>query len=180
MDKKKTLAIFCGSSSPRNIKYIEKAKDLGHKLVKEKNWNLVYGGASVGLMGAVSDAVLRAGGRVYGIIPKFLVSRGVQHHDLYSIEIVDSMHERKALIYDRADAFLALPGGFGTLDEIIEVTTWHQLRLHNKPCFILNLDGFYDGLLKLLNNFSKEGFIKTTDLNILQEVKTVDDFLAKL
>lgn len=155
----KRLAIFCGSSNGASDVYIEAAKKLGKELVK-RNIALVYGGASVGVMGAVADSVLEEGGYVIGVMPSFLDDREIVHKNLTELIIVDSMHDRKAKMADLADGFLALPGGPGTLEEFFEIFTWAQLGLHNKPCGLLNINHYYDPLITLLNHMSDEQFLQ--------------------
>ncbi|MED4041381.1 TIGR00730 family Rossman fold protein [Niallia taxi] len=138
----KKLAVFCGSSNGASKIYIESAKKLGKELAK-RNISLVYGGASVGIMGAVADSVLNEGGYVIGVMPSFLDNREIAHKNLSELIIVDSMHERKAKMAALADGFIALPGGPGTMEEFFEVFTWGQLGLHKKPCGLLNINGFF-------------------------------------
>ncbi|MGG1616361.1 TIGR00730 family Rossman fold protein [Paenibacillus sp. NRS-1782] len=154
----KKIAVFCGSSNGAADVYREGAKSLGRELVR-RNITLVYGGASVGIMGAVADSVLEAGGHVIGIIPSFLENREISHKNLSELIIVNSMHERKAKMTELADGFIALPGGPGTLEEFFEMFTWAQLGLHNKPCGLLNINSFYDPLVSLFNHMSAEQFL---------------------
>ncbi|GBQ33274.1 lysine decarboxylase [Acetobacter fabarum DSM 19596] len=141
---------------------------------------LVYGGASVGLMGAVANAVLAGGGQVTGVIPQALVAREVAHNGLEDLRIVGSMHERKALMADMSDAFIALPGGIGTLEELFEVWTWTQLGNHAKPCGVLNVNGFYSTLGTFLDHVVAEGFLKPAHRAILQVGQTPEDLLDRL
>ena len=166
----KRLCIFCGSASGKSPKYEKLGLKIGELLVKN-NIGLVYGGASIGLMGAIADSVLKNGGEVIGVIPKSLVDYEVAHSGLSELFVVDSMHQRKQLMYDKSDAFLSLPGGMGTLDEMFEVLTWTQLKYHEKPSYIFNFEGFYDSLLSYLSHSNAEGFIKDEHLNLLQEIK---------
>ncbi|MCC6179465.1 MAG: TIGR00730 family Rossman fold protein [Chloroflexi bacterium] len=152
------ICVFCGSRSGTRPEYVELARRLGETLVRHRI-GLVYGGASVGLMGAVADAVLRGGGEVVGVIPEALVSHEIAHDHLTSLHVVGSMHERKAMMAKLSDAFIALPGGFGTFEELFEVVTWAQLGLHRKAFGILNAGGFYDNLLALVDQGVREGFI---------------------
>lgn len=154
----KKLAVFCGSSNGASDIYIKGAKALGKELAK-RNIALVYGGASVGIMGAVADSVLEEGGHVIGVMPSFLEKREISHKNLSELIIVDSMHERKAKMADLADGFIALPGGPGTLEEFFEIFTWAQLGLHHKPCGLLNINYYYDPLIALFNHMSKEQFL---------------------
>ena len=145
-----SLCVFCGSSTPPDPRYRDAARALG-TLAAARGVGLVYGGGSVGLMGAVADAALEAGGSVTGVIPAGLFSREIGHAGLTALHEVGSMHERKQLMYDLADAFVALPGGLGTLEELAEVTTWAQLGLHAKPVALLDVDGFWDPLIAQLD-----------------------------
>lgn len=154
----KTLAVFCGSRNGASPVYVEIAKQLGKELAK-RNIALVYGGASVGVMGAVADSVLNMGGKVIGIMPSFLEEREIAHNNLTELIVVDSMHERKAKMAELADGFIALPGGPGTLEEFFEIFTWAQLGLHHKPCGLLNINHYYDPLIALFNHMSDEEFL---------------------
>ncbi|MFE4426536.1 TIGR00730 family Rossman fold protein [Peribacillus butanolivorans] len=154
----KTLAVFCGSSKGASTVYLEAAKKLGKELAK-RNITLVYGGACVGIMGAVADSVLEAGGKVIGVMPSFLEKREISHKNLTELIVVDSMHERKAKMAELADGFIALPGGPGTLEEFFEIFTWAQLGLHHKPCGLLNINHYYDPLVALFNHMSDEQFL---------------------
>jgi uncharacterized protein (TIGR00730 family) len=158
--------VFSGSNWGVRAEYGRAANELGELLV-EAGIGLVYGGASVGLMGAVADAVLRKGGEVIGVIPQSLVDKEVAHKGLHDLRITSSMHERKALMADLSDGFIALPGGIGTLEETFEVWTWAQLGHHVKPCALLNIEGFYDGLSSFLDTVLKEGFLKDVHRNML-------------
>jgi uncharacterized protein (TIGR00730 family) len=155
----KRICVFCGSSPGRRPEYCAAAEELAAELVR-RNIGLVYGGGNVGLMGIIADAVLRAGGDVQGVIPEHLMALEVGHKGLTKLHVVHSMHERKALMADLSDAFIALPGGFGTLEEFCEVVTWTQLGLHAKPCGILNVLGFYSPLLAMLDHAVQERFLK--------------------
>ncbi|MFA6236894.1 MAG: TIGR00730 family Rossman fold protein [Bacteriovorax sp.] len=172
----KKLCVFCGSAEGNSPAYLEMARSLGTMMAKN-NIALVYGGASIGVMGAIADAVMENGGVVIGIIPKLLVNYEIAHKDLTELHIVEDMHQRKKMMYDRSDAFLSLPGGMGTLDEMFEILTWSQLKLHTKPCFIYNFMGFYDSLLAYLNHSHKEGFIKGQHISMLSEIKEKEELL---
>jgi len=154
------ICVFTGSSEGRRAIYRTSAAALGRSLVSS-GYELVYGGARVGLMGAVADAVLAAGGHVTGVIPQALVDREVAHTGLPDLRIVTSMHERKALMSDLSDGFIAMPGGWGTIEELFEVLTWGQLGLHRKPCGVLNVDGYFDPLLAFLRHAMEEQFVRT-------------------
>ena len=152
------ICVFCGSSSGLRPVYSDAARAVG-RLLTQRKLGLVYGGGRVGLMGAVADSVLEGGGEVIGVIPQALVDKEVGHRGLTQLRVVGSMHERKALMMDLADAFMALPGGYGTLEEFCEVLTWSQLGLHRKPCGLLNVDDYYGALIGLLERAVSEGFL---------------------
>ncbi|MEO6263433.1 MAG: TIGR00730 family Rossman fold protein [Luteimonas sp.] len=154
----KSVCVYCGSNPGSKPVYAERASMLGTRLAKER-LVLVYGGGNVGLMGIVADAALAAGGEVIGVIPEQLVGWEVAHQGLSKLEIVANMHERKARMFDLSDAFVALPGGFGTLDEMFEMLTWRQLGLGDKPCAFLDVDGFYAPLLAMLDRMVEERFL---------------------
>ena len=162
--------MFCGSSFGSNKNYAETAKELG-KVIAKEGIGLVYGGARVGLMGEIASAVLNEDGDVTGVIPQQFIEKEVGHNGLTELHIVNSMHERKALMAELSDGFIAMPGGFGTLEEIFEVVAWGQLNLHNKPCALLNVDSYYDNLIKFLDHTVKENFIKPEQ----REMILVDD-----
>lgn len=155
----KRICVFCGSSPGSRPEYRRAAQDMAAELV-QRNIGLVYGGGNVGLMGEIADAVLRTGGEVQGVIPENLMALEVGHKGLTKLHVVRSMHERKALMADLSDAFVALPGGFGTLEEFCEVVTWTQLGLHAKPCGILNVLGYYTALLAMFDHAVEERFLK--------------------
>lgn len=155
----KSLCIFCGSSPGRQPRYLETARAVG-TLIAELGVTLVYGGGRVGLMGALADAALQAGGKVIGVIPRLLLEREVGHAGLTELHVVDSMAQRKLAMGDLSDAFLTLPGGIGTMDELFEAWTWTQLGLHRKRSGLLNLDGYYDPLIEFLDRCVNEGFLR--------------------
>ncbi|MDA1477998.1 LOG family protein [Bacillus changyiensis] len=155
----KRLAVFCGSSLGASKVYKEGAVQLGQELAK-RDITLIYGGASVGMMGTVADTVLAQGGQVIGVIPKMLEDREISHPGLTELIVVHSMHERKAKMAELADGFIALPGGPGTLEEFFEVFTWAQIGLHQKPCGLLNINHYYDHLISLFNHMTKEEFLQ--------------------
>lgn len=175
----KTICVFCGSSPGARPEYLHAARALG-TLLAGQGIGLVYGGASVGLMGAVADAVLAGGGRVTGVIPRHLVSKEVAHQTLADLRIVGSMHERKALMAELADGFIALPGGFGTFEELCEVLTWSQLGLHQKPVGLLNVLGYYDPLLALCDHGVREQFLKPEHRALLLCADEPPTLLARL
>ncbi len=153
------LCVFCGSSRGNNPVHVAAAQNLGRELA-QRGIALVYGGGNIGLMGALADAALAAGGHAIGVIPEALLAKEVGHCGLPDLRIVKTMHERKALMAELSDGFIALPGGFGTFEEFFEVLTWSQLGLHSKPCGVLNVSGFFDPLLELLNLSVAEGFVR--------------------
>ena len=159
MPELKTVCVFCGSNVGSHPAYTAAAEQLG-ALLARRQIGLVYGGGKVGLMGKIADAVLSAGGRVTGVIPQALMLKEIGHDGLTELKIVNSMHERKALMAELADGFIALPGGFGTLDEFCEILTWSQLGLHHKPCGLLNVNGYYDHFSRLLDHAVDEQFLR--------------------
>src|SRR5215813_14615637 len=154
----KRICIFCGSRTGTRPEYAETARTMGRALVR-RGIGLVYGGGCVGLMGIVADAVMGGGGEVIGVIPEALVTRELAHGDITQLIIVHSMHQRKAKMAELSDAFIAMPGGYGTFEEFCEIITWAQLGLHRKPCAILNVEGYYDPLLALFDRAVTEGFV---------------------
>lgn len=170
----KKLCVFCGSKEG-NEQYLNDAILLGHFLAKNQI-ALVYGGASVGLMGALADAVLEKGGNVYGVMPKSLIDLEVAHKGLTNFFQVSNMHERKQKMYDLSDGFMAIPGGLGTLDELFEITTWAQLQYHHKPIWLMNQRGFFDYLLKHIQCASSEGFVSSNDLELVAEAKDLSNW----
>ncbi|EKF73410.1 lysine decarboxylase [Alcanivorax hongdengensis A-11-3] len=162
-----TLCVYCGSSPGNGSRYIQAAADLASELVA-RDITLVYGGASVGTMGALANAMMSRGGRVIGIIPDALMHREIGNDHVTELKIVRSMHERKAAMAELADGFIALPGGMGTLEEIFEILTWAQLGFHHKPCALLNVDGYYDHLTTFLDHAVTQGFLKPWHHKLLQ------------
>jgi len=158
------ICVFCGSAVGNNDAYAEAARALAILFSKAKH-TLIYGGADVGLMGILADTMLEANGSVIGVIPDFLLKREVAHRGLTKLEVVDSMHQRKQRMAELADAFIAIPGGWGTLDELAEILTWKQLGIIDKPIGILNTNNFFDPLLNQMQNMVKEGFLKDSNLS---------------
>ncbi|NLW97020.1 TIGR00730 family Rossman fold protein [Luteimonas wenzhouensis] len=154
----RTICVYCGSNTGSRPAYTERAMALGDRIARE-GLQLVYGGGNVGLMGVVADAVLQAGGEVVGVIPEQLVNWEVAHEGVTRLEVVANMHERKKRMFDLSDAFVALPGGFGTLDEMFEMLTWRQLGIGDKPCAFLDVDGFYGPLLAMIDRMVEERFL---------------------
>lgn len=175
----KRITVFCGSSIGTDEVFKNEATLLGKTLAKQ-NIGLVYGGAKVGVMGAVADGVLNAGGKVIGVIPQFLRTKEVAHEDLTELIMVKTMHERKTKMHELCDGVIALPGGFGTMEELFEMLTWAQLGLHQKPIGLLNTNGFYDDLIQLVKNMVDKGFLKQINLEMLIVSDSVDELLNKM
>ncbi|GAB3871646.1 TIGR00730 family Rossman fold protein [Kibdelosporangium lantanae] len=173
------VCVFCGASDGSDPKYLDAARDLG-RLLAEAGVTVVYGGASVGLMGAVADAALDAGGEVVGVIPRVLIDRELAHKGLTEQHVVDNMHDRKARMAELSDAFIALPGGIGTLEELFEVWTWAYLGIHTKPLGVINLDGFYQPLITMADHMVGEGFLKPTTRALLRVATKPADVLDAL
>jgi len=173
------ICVFCGSSAGLNPVYADSARELG-RLLAQKNYTLVYGGGNIGLMGIVADAVLESKGQVIGVIPDFLMQKEVGHTGLSKLEIVPSMHERKKRMADLSDAFITLPGGWGTLDETAEILTWKQLGLIHQPVGILNVNGFFDMLLKQLNLMVNDGFLKPANLESVKISSSPEHLISLL
>lgn len=181
------VAVYCGSRVGNDEVYEQAARELGRALAKN-GLGLVYGGASIGLMGAVADEVIKGGAQTIGVIPTFMLKHEIAHHELTRLHLTDTMHTRKTVMAEYADAFITLPGGLGTLEEIMEIATWRQLYQHEKPMIILNINGFYDCLIEHLKYTAAQGFMKQEDLDrlvicntiseaidLLQVVVTIDD-----
>jgi uncharacterized protein (TIGR00730 family) len=175
----KSITVFCGSSFGTEEIYKEQAVLLGQTLAKE-NIKLIYGGANVGLMGAVADGVLNAGGEAIGVLPDFLRSKEIAHLGLTELIFVESMHERKTKMNDLCEGVIALPGGFGTLEELFEMLTWAQLGLHKKPIAILNINGFYDSLIELTKTMVEKGLLKDVNQKMLLVSDNIDDLLNQM
>lgn len=174
-----SVCVFCGSSMGTNPIYEESAYALGQYIAEEK-LDLIYGGGSVGLMGVLADAVMQHGGKVIGIIPRFLYEKEVGHDDLTELIIVDSMHERKQKMAERADGFIAMPGGIGTMEELFEIFTWSQLALIKKPVALFNVNDFFADITHLLNKMVSEGFIKEDTVKLLLNSHNIPELLAKM
>jgi hypothetical protein len=175
----KKITVFCGASSGFDAIYHSQAIDVGQVLVKN-NIELVYGGGKIGIMGAVADGVLGAGGKATGVIPKFLSGKEIAHDGLTELILVETMHERKAKMNELCDGIIALPGGYGTLEELFEMLTWAQLGLHRKPIGILNTDGYYDSLIKLIQDMVDCGFLKEVNQQMLLISDNIEDLLTKM
>lgn len=179
MKKCQCVAVYCGSSSGNQSIYAEQAWLLGKRLA-ENNIEIVYGGGQTGLMGAVANGALAAGGKVTGVIPAFLCTKELAHEGLSQLIVVNSMHERKYTMCEMCDAVITLPGGFGTMDEFFEMITWNQLEIHQKPIALMNINNYFDPLLQQLNNMVAEGFLKNEHHQKIICVNTVDEVIQKL
>jgi uncharacterized protein (TIGR00730 family) len=174
-----SLCVYCGSRLGARSSYEEAARRVG-QLIGERGWQLVYGGGNAGLMGTVANAALAVGARVVGIIPHSLMDRELGHPGLSELHVVDTMHQRKQMMAERADAFLALPGGIGTFEELFEVWTWRQLGYHDKPVGLLNVEGYYDTLLSFLDQSVAEGFVPPAQHGLLQSSSDPSELLSRL
>ncbi|MBU1189002.1 MAG: TIGR00730 family Rossman fold protein [Gammaproteobacteria bacterium] len=178
MTRLRNICVYCGSSSGSDPAHIETARTLGQELV-QRDIGLVYGGSSLGIMGAVADTVLEHGGRAVGVIPRVLATREIAHAGLTELLVVESMHERKAKMAMLADGFVALPGGLGTAEELFEILTWAQLGLHGKPCGILNSNGYYDKLISFIDHAVEQQFVKLIHRQMLVTATSADELLDK-
>jgi uncharacterized protein (TIGR00730 family) len=175
----KSIAVYCGAATGADARYADAARDMARALV-DHNIALVYGGGKVGLMGVIADEVLRLGGEATGVIPKALVEREVGHAGLTRLFVVKDMHERKAMMSELADGFIAMPGGMGTLEELFEMVTWAQLGIHAKPIGLLNVNGYYDGLAQFVGHMVTEGFVRPHHADLLALDASPDALLRKL
>lgn len=173
------MAVFCGSSSGIHPHYTEATRTLGHFMAAQ-GIDLVYGGGKVGLMGCIADAVLEGGGQVHGVIPAPLMHKEIGHTGLTQLDVVADMHQRKARMAELADAFIALPGGIGTLEEIFEAWTWGQLGYHQKPCAFYNVQGFYDPLFEMIDQMSQSGFLKPEYASMTIRADQPEDLLEQI
>lgn len=175
----RNVTVFCASADGINPIYREAAAELG-KALAVRHIGLIYGGAKAGLMQAIADAALANGGRVVGVIPEVLVDLEVAHQGLTELHVTSTMHTRKALMSERANAFIILPGGFGTLEELFEVLAWQTLKIHTKPILLLNINGFYDDMLRFLDHCVTEGMLKQRNRSALLVVRTMDELFTSL
>lgn len=175
----KSLCVFCGASSGNKPAYQQAAENFG-QILAARQIELVWGGGHVGLMGIVADAVLASGGRTFGVIPGFMAERELAHPHSTEMQVVDSMHARKAAMADRAEAFVALPGGLGTLDELFEILTWSQLHIHQKPVGLLNVQGFFDPLIEMIRHMVNAGFVQQIHLDRLHVSDDANALLASM
>ena len=174
----KRLCVFCGSSHGNSPAFTAAARELG-EAIAGRGMELVFGGSHVGLMGVVADAVLTHGGRVIGVLPRFMAEKELAHPKLTQLHLVDTMHERKQLMAELAEGFVALPGGFGTLEEIFEVITWAQLHLHAFPCALLNVNGYYDALMEFLRGSVANGFVRRAQFDSLILAPNPDELFLR-
>ena len=175
----KSITVFCGASAGTDEIYLSQARVLGDTLARQ-NIHIIYGGARIGVMGAVADGALAAGGGVTGVIPKFLRIKEVAHERLTSLLLVGTMHERKMKMHELCDGIIALPGGFGTMEELFEVLTWAQLGLHQKPIGLLNTNGYYDSLISLIQTMADRGFLKELNQKMLLVSDNIDNLLRQM
>ena len=175
----KRLAVYCGSATPTDARYIELAREVGTTLA-ERGIGVVYGGGRVGLMGALATSALDAGGEVIGVIPEALAGHELSNHDCTQLHVVPGMHERKRMFTDLSDGFVTLPGGVGTMDELWEAVSWSQLGYHAKPVGLLNAFGFYDGLLEFNRKMGEVGFVRPAHRGIIIDAVTIGDLLARM
>jgi len=173
----KAICVFCGSGSGNNPEYLKIARNLGNTLA-ERGITLIYGGGNVGLMGEIARTVMNAGGAVIGVIPRHLAEKKVAYEGITDLRLVETMHERKAMMAELAEGFIALPGGLGTLEEIAEVLTWAQLGLHPKPCGLLNVSGYFDHLSAFLDHMVTEGFLHPVHRSMVQVSSDINQLLA--
>lgn len=171
------VAIYCGSAEGNSPDYVNGVKALGEYLARQ-GVDVVYGGGKVGLMGVIANSALQAGGKVIGVIPTHLESKEIAHTGLTELHVVANMHERKAKMSELADAFVALPGGVGTLEEMFEIWTWGQLGLHDKPCAFFNINGFYDPLFTMVESMQKAGFVKQSYIDMIINVNTPETLVS--
>jgi len=175
----KYISIFCGSSSGNEEIFTKQATLLG-QIIARRGFGIIYGGAHVGLMGAVADGALKEGGKVIGVIPNFLKKKELEHKRLTQIHVVETMHERKAMMNELCDAVIALPGGYGTMEELFEMLTWAQLALHKKPVGLLNVEGYYDPLVAMSDKMIEKGFLKEEYRDLLMVDSDVENLLDKM
>jgi uncharacterized protein (TIGR00730 family) len=175
----KRICVFCGSHTGNGESYTQMARETAEKIVAA-GYGIVYGGGSVGLMAIVADTALALGGEVIGVIPQALARTEIAHPGLTELHVVKTMHERKELMDNASDAFVALPGGYGTMDEFCEVLSWRQLRIHDKPIGLLNYRGYYDALLSLFDHLVREGFIGPHTRRLFTDAESIDELLAEM
>jgi len=179
MRKFRRISVFCGANSGFDPVYTQHAEMLGDYFVKH-NIGLVYGASHCGVMGAIANAVLKSGGEVIGVIPEFLKTQELAHENLTELIVVDTMHTRKTTMNDLCDGVIAIPGGFGTMDELFEMLTWLQLGIHEKPVALWNINGFYDHLIRMIEHMIREGFVRTADQELLIHSADLDELFQKM
>ncbi|WP_299365840.1 TIGR00730 family Rossman fold protein [Winogradskyella sp.] len=175
----KSISVFCGSSEGNDPDIIATAYQLGETLAQE-NTALVYGAARIGIMGKVAQGVMDSNGKTIGVIPKFLQTKEIVHNELSELIVTENMHDRKIIMYEKSDGFIIIPGGFGTMDEFFEITTWGQLGLHTKPIGILNINGYYDALIAQCKTMVERGFLKQENLDAVVIDNTISGILDKM
>lgn len=175
----KSIAVFCGSSEGNDPSIISEAYQLG-KTLAQKNITLVYGAAKIGIMGKVAQGTIQAKGKTIGVIPHFLETKEIVHNNLSELIVTENMHDRKVIMYDKSDGFIIIPGGFGTMDEFFEITTWGQLGLHTKPIGILNTNGYYDALIAQCKMMVERGFLKQENLDVVVVDTTIEGLLEQM
>ncbi len=173
------ICVYCGSASGKSKEYSEVAKRLGEYMAQQEI-TLVYGGGRIGIMGVLARAVHENGGKVIGVIPKALALAEVAYTEIDDLRVVDSMHKRKALMEEISDAFIAMPGGFGTLDELCEIVTWAQLGIHSKPCGVLNVREYFNPFFEMVDNFNREGFIHENDQDLIVKSNCPEEIIRKI
>jgi len=178
-ERMKRICVFCGSSCGARPAYTQAAQTLAEAML-ERGIGLVYGGGCIGLMGIIADALLKGGGEVIGVIPDSLMRREVGHRGVSKLHVVETMHERKSLMADLADAFIALPGGYGTLEEFAEIVTWSQLGIQQKPCGLLNVENYWNGLLEFVEHAVEEDFVRPENRELILVASTAEELLEKL
>ena len=174
----KRVCVFCGSSEGKKSSYAKVARELGQEIAK-REWGLVYGGASIGVMGACANGALEKNGKVWGIIPQSIMDLEVGNEKIAHLEVVNSMHQRKERMYELSQAFVAMPGGMGTLDEFFEIFTWAQLEYHSKKIYLLNLNGFFDHLIAHIKRANDEGFVSDKHVSLVEVVENLESLLEK-
>lgn len=170
----KKICVFGGSSPGNDPSFVDQASRIG-AMASARGLGIVFGGGRIGMMGAVSDAAHESNGFVHGVIPEFLKNLEVASGNVSRLTVTQTMHERKTIMYAESDAFLALPGGFGTMEEILEIITWRQLKMHDKPIILFNPDGFWDSLITMFHHASEQGFLRHQQLNLLDTIENLDD-----
>lgn len=175
----KWITIFCGSSTGNNPSFLKESVEIANKLAKS-GFNLMYGGATIGIMGAIADEFLRKGSKVIGVIPEILLNKEVAHQNLHELHVTKTMHERKAIMMDKSDVFLTLPGGYGTMEELFEVVTWRQIGIHEKPIFVFNSSNYFTSLVNWFNEMEEQGFARDTKNMHIRIEDNIDTCVANI